>query len=324
VEAALGRDGAPCPDGAEDLTRYLAARLAQSLVVVLGVLFLVFAILQLTGDPAVLMLPPEATLEDIQRLRARMGFDRPLVEQFGRFLAGAIRGDFGPSLRYRDQAALEVVMERLPATLELAGATLAWSIPLAFILGVILALRRATAGEGAVMLLALVGQSMPSFWLGLMLILVFAVNLNVLPSSGRGDWRHVVLPALTLGAFFMARLTRLVRSGLLDVLGQDYIRTARAKGLAEQTVVARHALKNAAFPIVTIIGLDIGTLLGGAVITETVFAWPGVGRLAIDAIHVRDFPVVQADVFLLAVAFVVINLGVDVLYTWLDPRVRLH
>jgi ABC-type dipeptide/oligopeptide/nickel transport system permease component len=170
---------------------------------------------------------------------------------------------------------------------------------------------------------ALLGQSMPSFWLGLMLILVFSVNLGLLPSSGRGTLSHVVLPALTLGGFFMARLTRLVRSGLLDVLGQDYVRTARAKGLAERIVVARHAFKNAAIPIVTILGLDVGTLLGGAVITETVFAWPGIGRLAIEAIAVRDFPVVQADVFFIALTFVAINLVVDVLYTWLDPRVRL-
>jgi peptide/nickel transport system permease protein len=306
------------------VTTYLVARLVQAVVVVLGVLFIVFAILQLTGDPAALMLPPEATLADIERFRRQMGFDRPLVEQFVRFLGGAVRGDFGRSLRYRDQPAWEVVIERVPATLELAAATLAWSIPVAFVLGLISAIRRATVGESAAMVTALVGQSMPSFWLGLMLILVFSVQWNLLPSSGRGTVWHVILPALTLGAFFMARLTRLVRSGLLDVLGQDYIRTARAKGVAEALVVVRHALKNAAIPIVTIIGLDVGALLGGAVITETVFAWPGVGRLAIDAIQVRDFPVVQADVFLLAVAFVGINFFVDVIYTWLDPRVRLR
>jgi peptide/nickel transport system permease protein len=306
------------------VTTYLVARLVQAVVVVLGVLFIVFAILQLTGDPAALMLPPEATLADIERFRRQMGFDRPLVEQFVRFLGGAVRGDFGRSLRYRDQPAWEVVIERVPATLELTAATLAWSIPVAFVLGLISAIRRATVGESAAMVTALVGQSMPSFWLGLMLILVFSVQWNLLPSSGRGTVWHVILPALTLGAFFMARLTRLVRSGLLDVLGQDYIRTARAKGVAEALVVVRHALKNAAIPIVTIIGLDVGALLGGAVITETVFAWPGVGRLAIDAIQVRDFPVVQADVFLLAVAFVGINFFVDVIYTWLDPRVRLR
>ncbi len=305
------------------MTRYILARFLESVVVVLGVLLLVFVILQLTGDPARLMLPPEATIEDIERLRHQMGFDRPLPVQFVRFLAGAVRGDFGSSLRYRDQPALTVVLERFPATLELAAATLAWSIPLAFLLGLVSALRRASVHETAAMLTALIGQSMPSFWLGLMLILVFSVNLGLLPSSGRGGFLHVVLPALTLGGFFMARLTRLVRSGLLDVLGQDYVRTARAKGLGERAVVVRHALKNAAIPIVTIIGLDIGTVLGGAVITETVFAWPGVGRLAIDSINVRDFPVVEADVFVIAVAFVLINFAVDVLYTWLDPRVRL-
>jgi ABC-type dipeptide/oligopeptide/nickel transport system permease component len=305
------------------VTRYIVGRFVQSVVVVLGVLFLVFVILQLTGDPARLMLPPEATLEDIERLRRQLGFDRPLPVQFAHFLAGAVRGDFGSSLRYRDQPALAVVLERFPATLELTAATLAWSIPLAFALGLVSAVRRASLHENAAMLTALLGQSMPTFWLGLMLILIFSVNLGWLPSSGRGGFAHVVLPALTLGGFFMARLTRLVRSGLLDVLSQDYVRTARAKGLAERAVVTRHALKNAAIPIVTIVGLDVGTILGSAVITETVFAWPGLGRLAIDSVNVRDFPVVQADVFVIAVAFVGINFAVDVLYTWLDPRVRL-
>jgi ABC-type dipeptide/oligopeptide/nickel transport system permease component len=305
------------------VAQYILARLAQSVVVILGVLLLVFVILQLTGDPARLMLPPEATLEDIERLRQQMGFDRPLPIQFLHFMAGAVRGDFGNSLRYRDQPALQIVLERFPATIELGLATLAWSIPVAFVLGLVSAVRRASLQENAAMVTALLGQSMPSFWLGLMLILVFSVNLGLLPSSGRGRFAHVILPALTLGGFFMARLTRLIRSGLLDVLAQDYVRTARAKGLGERAVVVRHALKNAAIPIVTIIGLDIGTVLGGAVITETVFAWPGVGRLAIDSINVRDFPVVQADVFVIAVAFVLINFSVDVLYTWLDPRVRL-
>jgi peptide/nickel transport system permease protein len=305
------------------MTTFLLARLAQSIVVILGVLFLVFIILQLTGDPARLMLSPQATLEDIERVRRQMGFDRPLPEQFLRFLGGAVRGDFGRSLRYTDQPALAIVVERFPATVELALATLAWSMPVALVLGLASAVRRASVSESVAMTTALLGQSMPSFWLGLMLILVFSVNLGLLPSSGRGTLSHLVLPALTLGGFFMARLTRLVRSGLLDVLGQDYVRTARAKGLAERIVVARHAFKNAAIPIVTILGLDVGTLLGGAVITETVFAWPGIGRLAIEAIAVRDFPVVQADVFFIALTFVAINLVVDVLYTWLDPRVRL-
>lgn len=305
------------------MTRYIAARFVQSAIVILGVLLLVFVILQLTGDPARLMLPPEATIEDIERTRRDMGFDRPLPIQFLHFMAGAVRGDFGTSLRYKDQPALRIVLERFPATIELALATLVWSIPVAFALGLVSAVRRASFQESVAMVTALLGQSMPTFWLGLMLILIFSVNLGLLPSSGRGGLAHVVLPALTLGGFFMARLTRLVRSGLLEVLGQDYVRTARAKGLAEPKVVVRHALKNAAIPIVTIIGLDIGTVLGGAVITETVFAWPGVGRLAIDSINVRDFPVVQADVFIIAVAFVVINFFVDVVYTWLDPRVRL-
>jgi peptide/nickel transport system permease protein len=173
------------------------------------------------------------------------------------------------------------------------------------------------------MFTALLGQSVPGFWLGLMLILVFSVHLGLLPSSGRGDLRHLVLPAITLGGFFMARTTRLVRSGMIEVLNQDYIRTARAKGLRERSVMTRHALKNAAIPVITIVGLDIGTLLGGAVITETVFAWPGIGRLAIDSISYRDFPVVAADVFFIALVFVSLNLLVDILYTWLDPRIRI-
>jgi peptide/nickel transport system permease protein len=220
---------------------------------------------------------------------------------------------------------MRMVLEHLwPATVELSAAALLVSTVLAIPLGVVSATHRNGLVDHASRIGSLFFLSMPSFWLGLMLILTFSVNLGILPSSGRGGWRHLVLPALTLGAFFMARLTRLVRSGLLEVLGQDYIRTARAKGLGERLVIVRHALKNAAIPVVTIVGLDIGTLLGGAVITETVFAWPGVGRLAIDSISVRDFPVVQADVFFLALGFVGINLAVDVLYTWLDPRVRLR
>ena len=302
---------------------YIISRLLQAIVVILGILLLVFVIIHLTGDPVLLMLPPEASAEDVERMRVQMGFDRPLPERFLRFLAGATRGDFGESLRYRGQPALAQVVQRFPATLELAAATMAWSLPLSFLLGTIAALRRYSLMDNLAMLIALLGQSLPSFWLGLMLILIFSVQLSLLPSSGRGGIEHVILPAVTLGSFFMARTTRLVRSGMVEVLEQDYIRTARAKGLVEKVIILRHALKNAAIPVVTIVGLDIGTLLGGAVITETVFAWPGIGRLAIDSILSRDFPVVQADVFFIALTFVGINLIVDILYTWLDPRVRI-
>jgi len=306
------------------MSTYIIGRLLQSIVVILGVLLLVFFIVNLTGDPVRIMLPPEASQEDVERLRVQMGLDRPLPEQFIRFIAGAVRGDFGESLRYRGQPALKQVIQRFPATLTLAAVTLAWSLPAALILGTIAAVRRNSIIDNLAMVTALLGQSLPSFWLGLILILTFAVQLGLLPSSGYGGPQHVVLPAFTLGAFFTARNTRLVRSGMSEVLEQDYIRTARAKGLAERIVLVRHALKNMAIPVVTIVGLDIGQLLGGAVVTETVFAWPGIGRLAIDSILNRDFPVLQADVFFIALAFVGINLFIDIFYTWLDPRVRVR
>ena len=306
------------------MSTYIIGRLLQSIVVILGVLLLVFFIVNLTGDPVRIMLPPEASQEDVERLRVQMGLDRPLPEQFIRFIAGAVRGDFGESLRYRGQPALKQVIQRFPATLTLAAVTLAWSLPAALILGTIAAVRRNSIIDNLAMVTALLGQSLPSFWLGLILILTFAVQLGLLPSSGYGGPQHVVLPAFTLGAFFTARNTRLVRSGMSEVLEQDYIRTARAKGLAEHIVLVRHALKNMAIPVVTIVGLDIGQLLGGAVVTETVFAWPGIGRLAIDSILNRDFPVLQADVFFIALAFVGINLFIDIFYTWLDPRVRVR
>ena len=305
------------------MLRYIINRLLQSILVILGVLLLVFFIVNLTGDPIRIMLPPEANQEDVERLRVQMGLDKPLPEQFVRFLAGAVRGDFGESLRYRGQPALKQVVQRFPATLTLAAATLIWSLPAALLLGTIAAIRRNSVIDNLATLTALLGQSMPSFWLGLMLILTFAVQFGLLPSSGYGRLRHVILPAFTLGAFFTARNTRLVRSGMSEVLEQDYIRTARAKGLGDRIVLVRHALKNMAIPVVTIVGLDIGQLLGGAVVTETVFAWPGIGRLAIDSILNRDFPVLEADVFFIALAFVGINLFIDICYTWLDPRVRV-
>jgi len=217
---------------------------------------------------------------------------------------------------------MALVVERLPATLELAGAAMAIAIGLAIPAGIVSAVRRNTAIDYLSTVFALLGQSMPPFWLGIMLILVFSVQLHVLPSSGRGDLLHLVLPAVTLGLFTTARMMRLTRSGMLEVLGQDYIRTARAKGVSEPPVVWKHALRNAAVPIVTIAGIELGALLGGSVITETIFAWPGVGRLSVQAISNRDYPVVQAAVFLLSTTFVLVNLLVDVAYTYLDPRIR--
>ena len=302
---------------------YLLRRLAQSILVLLGVSFVVFFILYLTGDPALVLLPPDATADDIREFRARMGFNDPFIVQYGRFLGGALRGDFGQSVRHGEPA-FGLVLERLPATFELSGAALLVALALAIPAGVVSAVRRNTATDYVATVVALLGQSMPTFWLGIMLILIFSVQFNVLPSSGRGGLEHLVLPAVTLGLFTTARITRLTRSGMLEVLNQDYIRTARAKGVSGPPVVWKHALKNAAIPIVRIVGIELGTLLGGSVITETIFAWPGVGRLSVQAIYNRDYPVVQAAVFLLSSTFVLVNLVVDVLYTYLDPRIRLR
>ena len=302
---------------------YLTRRLLQSLLVLFGVSFVVFFILHLTGDPALVLLPPDASAEDVQRFREAMGFNDPFFVQYARFLSGALRGDFGQSVRHGEPA-FNLVVERMPATFELAGAALGVALVLAIPAGIISAVRRNTMLDYVSTIVALLGQSMPTFWLGIMLILVFSVQFNLLPSSGRGGLAHLILPAITLGLFTTARITRLTRSGMLEALNQDYIRTARAKGVGGPPVIWKHALKNAAIPIVTIVGIELGTLLGGSVITETIFAWPGVGRLSVQAIYNRDYPVVQAAVFLLSSTFVLVNLVVDMLYTYLDPRIRLR
>jgi peptide/nickel transport system permease protein len=310
----------------------------QSLLVLFGISIIIFIILHLTGDPAVLLMPPDATQADIDNFRKLMGFNDPLFfrwppweylnppwrfatdTQYGRFFVGVIHGDFGNSFRHQ-QPAMSLVLERMPATLELTAAAMLIAVSVAVPVGILSAVRRNSALDHAGMVLALLGQSMPVYWLGIMFILLFAVRLNLLPDFGAEGWQHLILPAVTLGAFSMARIARLTRSSMLEVLGQEYVRTARAKGLSELRTVLKHALKNAAIPVVTVIGLDMGTLLGGAVITETIFAWPGVGRLAVQAISYRDYPLVQAAVFMLALIFVLINFFVDVLYTYLDPRV---
>jgi peptide/nickel transport system permease protein len=307
------------------VTRYIVRRLLQAVLVVFGVVTVVFFVMQLTGDPVRVMLGENAAEEDIVSIRHQLGLDRPLHEQYVSYLANAVRGDFGESIRQRGRRAMDIVLERYPATLRLAFLALGFSVVMATIFGVISAVKRDSLLDNVVMSLALVGQSVPNFWLGIMLILIFAVQLGWLPSQGDGSGnpRYLLLPMLTLAAPGLARLTRLVRSGVLDVMGHDYVRTARAKGLHESGVIFGHALKNAAIPLVTIIGLDMGALLGGAVVTEQIFAWPGVGLEVILAINGRDFPVVQAAVFVVATSFVLINLIVDLLYTWLDPRVRL-
>ena len=291
--------------------------------VIVGVTAASFAMLFITGDPALAMAGDQWTPEQIDQFRRDMGFDRPWIVQYGEFLWRAVQGDFGVSLRQR-QPTFTLIMERMPATLELAFAALVISVVVALPIGIISASRRNSAADNLGMLFALIGQSVPVFWLGLMLILVFGVYLRVLPVAGRGSWEHLILPAFSLATFSLARNARIIRSSLLEVLGQDYVRTARAKGLRERVVLYQHALRNALIPVVTLIGLEFGTLLGGAIITETIFAWPGVGRLTVQAIFARDLPLVQTAVTVLATVFVLLNLLVDLLYTYLDPRIKLE
>jgi peptide/nickel transport system permease protein len=301
---------------------YLVWRSLQSLLLILLVTFVVFMLLHITpGDPATIILGEQATPEQIADLRRSMGLDRPLPEQYARFLANAVRGDFGMSIRAQ-RPALEYVLERLPATLQLSAGAFAFAVLTGIPTGILSAVKRLSVWDHSSMFVALLGQSMPVYWLGLMLIIVFAVQLRWLPASGMGQPQHLVLPAITLGSFLIGLIIRLTRSSMLEVLNQDYVRTARAKGVSEPTVLVRHALKNALIPVVTVLGLQMGTLLGGAVITETVFAWPGMGMVTVTAIHQRDYPVVQSAVLVSAVLVVLINWFVDVLYHYLDPRIR--
>jgi ABC-type dipeptide/oligopeptide/nickel transport system permease component len=302
--------------------RYIAARLATAVLVILGVSAVSFFLTFLTGDPAEIMLPPGATAVQIEKFRAEWGFDAPLTVQYWRFLKRAVHGDFGVSLRHGQQS-LPLIVARLPATFQLTVTAMLLAIALAVPLGVLAATHRGGPIDVLAMGVALVGQSVPNFWLAIMMILLFAVSWGLLPTSGRGGVAHVVMPAAAIAINLMALLTRLVRSMMIDMLSEDYVRTARAKGLRELFVTSRHALPNALIPLVTVVGLQFGYILGGAVVIETIFTWPGVGLFTIQAILNRDYPVVQASVFILASAVVLINLSVDLLYVWLDPRIRV-
>jgi ABC-type dipeptide/oligopeptide/nickel transport system permease component len=305
------------------LAGFLAYRLGRTLVALWLVSTVVFVVMRLSGDPAPLLLPPDAPHSEILRLRTELGLDRPMPVQYGVFLGTLVQGDFGRSIRFKTPA-LTVVIERLPATLELGLVSFGLAILIAIPIGLLSAVYRNTALDQVAMGVALVGQSAPTFFIGILFILLISVKAGLVPTSGRGDWNQLLLPALTLGLFGMASVARLTRSAVLEVLRADYIRTARAKGLAETLVIAKHTLKNAAIPIVTITGLQFGGLLAGSVVTETVFAWPGIGRLAIQSIYNRDYPVVQCVVLLSAALFVVVNLAIDVIYGLLDPRIRVR
>ncbi|MBM3471604.1 MAG: ABC transporter permease [Armatimonadetes bacterium] len=305
--------------------RYLFQRLSLLVPVMLGVTLVAFITLHLApGDPVRVLLGElgqGASQEEIARLRSTLGLDAPLPVQYGRFVWRAAQGDLGRSLR-TGAPVLDEVLARAPFTLVVTVASLGIALAIGIPAGVLSAAYRGSAVDHAAMLLALMGVSLPVFWLGLLLMLVFALALGWLPASGFGTWKHLVLPAVTLGLASSALIARMTRSSLLEVLGQDYIRTARAKGLSGRIVLLRHALRSALIPIVTVVGLQLGGLLGGAVLTETVFAWPGLGRLAVGAIYSRDAPLVQGTILFTAIAFVLINLAVDLLYAMLDPRIR--
>jgi peptide/nickel transport system permease protein len=306
------------------MRRFLLRRLVHAVFVVWGVVTVVFFLVRLTGDPTPFLVDQTATQEEIAHVRRLLGLDRPLAVQYLDFLLAVPRGDFGTSIREK-RPAMPMVLEHFwPATVELSLAALVISTVVAIPLGVLSATHRGRATDHLSRLGSLFLQSMPSFWLGLMLILLFAVVLGgLLPAFGAGSWRHLILPAITLAAAPLAQNVRLIRASMLEVLTEDYVRTARAKGLGERLVVYRHAFRNAAIPFVTVTGLSLGFMLSGAIVIETVFSWPGMGRLIVQAVPGRDFPVIQAGVFVFAVIFVLLNLVVDVLYTVVDPRVRL-
>jgi ABC-type dipeptide/oligopeptide/nickel transport system permease component len=302
---------------------YVVRRLFFSLFVLWGAVTIIFVVLRLVpGDPAYIMLGPDADQAQVDALRAQLGLDHSLIQQYATYLANVVHLDFGESFRLNADS-MSLVLQRVPATIQLASTALLLSLLIGLPLGVIAALRANSWVDRSISVFSLMGQSTPSFWLGIVLILVFARGLQVLPSAGSGTWSHLVLPTITLALPFLAILVRLTRSGLLEVVHEGYVQTARAKGLGEGIVILVHALRNALIPIVTVVGLQFGALLGGTVIVETVFAWPGVGRLLIDSIGRRDYGVVQASILLVATIFVFINLLVDLLYGFLDPRVRL-
>lgn len=301
--------------------QFLAYRLVRLIFALWAVVTVVFVVMRLSGDPVPLLLPPDAPIAEMERLRHEMGLDRPIYVQYGVFINQALQGDFGRSIHFR-VSAMRVAWERVPATLELSAAAFLCAIVVAVPAGVFSAIRRGSIADHLVMGVALIGQAAPTFYIGIMMILVCSLWLGLFPTSGRGDWRQLVLPAVTLGAFAMASIARITRSAVLEILRADFIRTARAKGVPEFWTLAKHTMRNAAVPIVTIVGLQLGNMLGGAVVTETIFSWPGIGRLAIQSIFNRDYPVVQSCVFLTAAVFVVLNFLVDLTYGVLDPRIR--
>ena len=304
------------------MQRFIAIRVLQSLLAIVVVSVIVFSLARLSGDPLDVMLPLEATEEDYARLSHYWGLDKPLVTQYVIFIEKALQGDFGQSLKYQGQSAMQLVVDRLPATLELALSALLVSAIIALPIGVLAAVAKGKNLDTAAKTIALLGQSLPNFWLGIVLMWIFAVWLDWLPSSGRGGLSHIILPAITIGWFQVAAIMRLVRSSMLEVLDSEFVKLARVKGIPEWKVIWKHCLRNAGIAPLTFFAIIVGQLLTGAVVTETVFTWPGVGLLVVDAVRSRDFQVVQAVVTMFAGVFILCNLMVDVLYAYLDPRIR--
>lgn len=306
------------------MTRYVTRRLLYTLFVVWGAVTIIFVVMRFVpGDPAIALLGATATQAQIDAARVRLGLDDPVIVQYGRYIVRAAQLDFGESFRLGGPA-MGHVLDRLPLTLYLALASTAFAVLIGFPLGIAAARFQGTWLDKIVTRVSLVGQALPTFWTGIMLILILSRTFRLLPSGGATTWKHLVMPMIALGLPFMSIIVRLARSGLLDVMNEMYIQVARSKGLRETTVVYRHGARNMLLPVVTVIGLQLGALIGGAVIVETVFAWPGLGRLLIDAIRGRDYPIVQAGTALIAATFVLMNLLVDITYTWLDPRVRVE
>ncbi|WP_220446526.1 ABC transporter permease [Paenibacillus piri] len=300
---------------------YVLRRCFYAVFVLFGVATVVFFITRLTGDPLSIMLPPDATPEQEQVLRRALGMDRSLIEQYGVYLINLLQLDLGVSLRY-DEPTFRLILERMPATIQLAGAAMIFSLIVAIPADIIAAIKRGSLIEKAIMSFVVLVQSVPVFWVGMVMVLLFAVNLKLFPTGGIGGFNHLLLPAVALGTHLLALVTRLLRSSLIDALSSDYVRTARSKGLPSRVVIAKHAFRNCLLPIVTIVGLEIGALLGGSVVTETVFAWPGVGQLLIQSIYNRDYPLVQGAIIILAGIFVLVNLLVDICYVFIDPRIQ--
>ena len=304
------------------MKRYALRQLLQLAVVIVGISMLAFAILHVIGDPVTLLLPQNAGKEEYARYTKLLGLDQPVYVQYWKFASRAVQGDFGKSW-YANTPAFTLVLERMPPTLYLTTAGLGMALLIALPLGILAALKRHSFVDSLCTMTAVAGQAMPIFWLGIMLIIIFAVQLRLLPASGYGTWQHFLMPAFTLGAFLAPITMRLVRSGVIEIMNMDYIKTARAKGVGEGVVVVKHAFRNACIPVITVLGLQFGQLLGGAVVTETVFAWPGVATLTVDAIRNQDFPVVQCAVVLLALIIVAVNFVVDMIVGLIDPRIRV-